>query len=186
MISVRRHLTKNRPGLPQKSSETLSTSLLVKRERSPRTPLRTREGDPRIPLRKLLMASWRLCCGNWWDTSRIVVVTFLPTVCKQHSCLGLAILTQVLVVTFGLWVSLRHSIFTTGSLSFWLAVASQETTALSVLFSFQSFLRLFPRDALHRFTGHSGHWPFAGDSEASGCQPMPLRVGTPEWAYSLF
>ena len=69
---------------------------------------------------------------------------------------------------------------------FWLADAAKETTALSVLFSFQYFLRLFPRDALHRFTALSGHWPFAGDSEASGCQPMPLRVGTPEWADSLF
>ena len=49
------------------------------------------------------------------------------------------------------------------------------TTALSVLFSFQYFLRLFPRDAIHRFTALSGYWPFAGDSEASDWQPMALR-----------
>ena len=45
----------------------------------------------------------------------------------------------------------------------------KETTALSILFSFQCSLRLFPRDALLRFSALSGHWPFAGDSEASGC-----------------
>ena len=38
MISVRRHLTKNRPGLPQKTSETPSTSLLVKRRKGPKDP----------------------------------------------------------------------------------------------------------------------------------------------------
>ena len=69
---------------------------------------------------------------------------------------------------------------------FWLADAAKVTTALSVLFSFQYFLRLFPRDALHRFTALSGYWPFAGDSEASDWQPMALRDGTPEWADSLF
>ena len=53
----------------------------------------------------------------------------------------------------------------------------------TVLFS---VLCAFPRDALHRFTALSGHWPFAGDSEASDCQPMPLRDGTPEWTDSLF
>ena len=88
------------------------------------------------------------------------------------------------LLAFGLWVSLRHTIFTTGSMPFWLADASKETTALSVLFSFQYFLCL--HDAFHRFTALSGHWLFAGDSEASGCQPMPLRDGTREWAYSLF
>ena len=82
---------------------------------------------------------------------------------------------------FGLWVSLRHPIFTTGSMPFWLA--DDETTALSVLFSFQYLLRFFPRDAFLRFTALSstGRVP-----EASGCQPMPLRVGTPEWACSFF
>ena len=59
------------------------------------------------------------------------------------------------------------------------------TTALSVLFSFQYLLRLFPRDALLRFTALSGLWPFAGDSEASDWQPMALRNGTLEWADSL-
>ena len=44
MISVRRHLSKNRPCLPQKSSETPSTALLVKKERGHK--------DPRTPLRK--------------------------------------------------------------------------------------------------------------------------------------
>ena len=67
---------------------------------------------------------------------------------------------------------------------FWHADVAQETTARSVLFSFQYFL--CPRDAFHRFTALSGYWPFAGDSEASGCQAMPLRGGTLEWAHSLF
>ena len=57
----------------------------------------------------------------------------------------------------------------------WSADAEKETTAHSVLFSFQYLLRLFPRDALHRFTALSGHWPFAGDSEASDWQPMALK-----------
>ena len=68
---------------------------------------------------------------------------------------------------FGLWVSLRHSIFTAGSMPPWLADAEKETTALSVLFSFQYLLPHFPRDALQRYTALSGHWPFAADSEAS-------------------
>ena len=38
MISVRRHLTKKRPGLPQKSSETPSTSLLIKKEKGAQGP----------------------------------------------------------------------------------------------------------------------------------------------------
>ena len=50
---------------------------------------------------------------------------------------------------------------------FWLADAEKVTRALFVLFSFQYFSRLFPRDALHRFTTLSGCWPFAGDSEVS-------------------
>ena len=90
MISVRRHLTKNRPGLPQKSSETPSTALLVKVEaQGPRCA--QGKGTQRTPLRKHCMASWRLfrllqgCCGNCWYTSRIVVVTVLPTVGKQSS-----------------------------------------------------------------------------------------------------
>ena len=44
------------------------------------------------------------------------------------------------LLAFGLWVSLRHPIFTTGSMSSWLADAAKETTALSVLFSFQHFV----------------------------------------------
>ena len=36
VFSVRRHLTKNRPGLPQKSSETPSTVVVVKRGRGPK------------------------------------------------------------------------------------------------------------------------------------------------------
>ena len=58
---------------------------------------------------------------------------------------------------------------------FWLAVASKERTALSVLFSLQYFI--FPFDAFRRFTELSGHWPFAGDSEASSLQPMALGMG---------
>ena len=69
---------------------------------------------------------------------------------------------------------------------FWLADAEKVTTALSVLFSFQHLLRLFPRDAFHRFTALSIYWPFAGDSEASDWQRMALGDGTPEWADRLF
>ena len=69
---------------------------------------------------------------------------------------------------------------------FWLADAEKVTTALSVLFSFQYFLSLCPRDALHRFTALSGYWPFAGDSEASDWPPMALGDGTSDWADSLF
>ena len=61
MISVRRHLSRNRPGLPQKLLETPSTVLFVKR-----------------------------------------------------------------VGALGLWVLLRHPIFTTGSMSFWLADTAKE------------------------------------------------------------
>ena len=43
MISVRRHLTKNRPGLPQKSSENLSTE----NWRGPKDPSSPRGGGPR-------------------------------------------------------------------------------------------------------------------------------------------
>ena len=69
---------------------------------------------------------------------------------------------------------------------FCLTDAEKVTTALSVLFSFQYLLRPFPRDALHRFTALSGHWPFARDSEASDWQPMALRDGITEWAYTFF
>ena len=113
------------------------------------------------------------------------MVTVLPTDGKQQSRLGLAFLThEAHVVTPS--GCLRHPIFTTGSTPFWLAEAEKVTTALSVLFSFQYFLRLCPRDALHRFTALSSYWPFAGDSEASDWQPVALGVGTPEWADSLF
>ena len=130
------------------------------------------------------MASWRQCPSakllrQLQYTGRIVV---FAAVFPSRSCdFGSESRRLQPLLAFGLWVSLRHPIFTTGSMPFWLADVSKETTALSVLFSFQYFLRLFPR-----FTALSGHWPFAGDSEASYCQPMPLRVGTPEWAYSLF
>ena len=90
------------------------------------------------------------------------------------------------LLAFGLWASLRHPILTTGSVPRWRADAEKETTALSVLLSLQYLLRLFPRDALLRFTALSGHWPFAGDSEASGCQPISLGDGTPEWATVYF
>ena len=119
---------------------------------------------------------------------RIVVFAGLPTaVFPSRSCdFGSETRRLQPLLAFELWVSLRHPIFTTGSMPFWLADAAKETTALSVLFSLQYLLRLFPRDALHRFTALFGHWPFAGDSEASDWQPMPLRDGTPEWADRLF
>ena len=68
----------------------------------------------------------------------------------------------------------------------WRADAEKETTAHSVLSSFQYLLRPFPSDAFHRFTALSGYWPFAGDSEASDWQPMALGDGTPDCADSLF
>ena len=52
MISVRRHLTKNRPGLPQKSSENLSKE----KETGPQKTTvfcRERRGDPRTPAPKV-------------------------------------------------------------------------------------------------------------------------------------
>ena len=126
---------------------------------------------------KVVAATAGARAGSSW-------LRFLPTDGKQQSRLGTG--RFQLPHAFGLWASLRHPIFTTGSMPFWLADAEKVITALSVLFSFQYLLRLFPRDALHRFTAHSGHWPFAGDSEASDWQPMALGDGTPEWADSLF
>ena len=49
MISVRRHLTKNRPGLPQKASETTCTTLLVKRRRGPKDPTARKGRGPKDP-----------------------------------------------------------------------------------------------------------------------------------------
>ena len=54
MISVRRHLTKNWPGLPQKSSETPSTALLVKRERGPKDPAAHKGRGPKDPAAQTL------------------------------------------------------------------------------------------------------------------------------------
>ena len=104
------------------------------------------------------------CCGNCLYTSRIVVVTFLPTDGKQQSRLGLVTFTQEASIPASSCLRAvgvpASPIFTTGSMPFWLADAEKVTRALSVLFSLQYFLRLFPRDALHRFTA-------LGDSEAS-------------------
>ena len=86
---------------------------------------------------------------------------------------------------FGLWVSLRHPIFTTGSMPFWLADAAIVTTALSVLFSFQYFLRLCPRDALHRFTALSGHWPFPKRSKERGGRSQRLQGQSPKTSQRL-
>ena len=73
------------------------------------------------------------------------MVTVLPQDGKQSSCLGLAFLTQVHVVTLsGCGCHCATPFCTTGSMP-----ADEETTALSLLFSFQYLLRLFPRDALH-------------------------------------
>ena len=54
MISVRRHLTKNRPRLPQKSSETPSTALLVRRERGPKDPVAHKGRGPKDPATQTL------------------------------------------------------------------------------------------------------------------------------------
>ena len=100
----------------------------------------------------------------------------LPTVGKQLSRLGPATLTQIHVVTpSGCGRHCATPFFTTVSMPCWRADAEKETTAHSVLFPLQYLLRRFPRDALHRFTALSKHWPFAGD-----------REGTPEWADSFF
>ena len=54
VVSVRRHLTKNRPGLPQKSSEIPSISLLVKRERGPKDPAAHKGRGPKDPAAQTL------------------------------------------------------------------------------------------------------------------------------------
>ena len=191
VISVHHHLTKNLPGLPQKSSETPSTALLEKKGEGPKDAAAHKGRGPKDPAAQtlngvvaLFQAPTRLLrqllvheqdrCGHGSSPSRQAAIPlrsrdFDPGT-RRHA--------------FGLWASLRHPIFTTGSMPFWLADAEKETTALSVLFSFRYLLRLFPRNALH--TALSGHWPFAGDSEAPDWQPMALRIGTPEWADSLF
>ena len=99
----------------------------------------------------------------------------IPTDDKQQSRLGFVTLTQDASIPAS---SRLRSVRA--------ADAEKVTTALSVLFSFQYLWRLFPRDALHRFTALSNHWPFAGDSEAPDWHPMALKDGTPEWAFSLF
>ena len=154
MISVRRHLTKNRPGLPQKSSETPSTGLLDTAEWTQGPHLRTRERGPKDPAAQTLngvVAPFRAPSrllrqllvheqdrrGHGSSHSRQAAIPsrsrdFDPETRRLQ-----------LRHAFGLWVSLRHPIFTTGSMPFWLADAAKETTALSVLFSFHYFLRLF-------------------------------------------
>ena len=126
VISVRRHLTKNWPGLPQKSSETPSTALLVKRERGPKDPTaQTLNGvvapfqAPTRLLRQLLLHE-QYRRGHVSSHSRQAASPsrsrdFDPGT-RRHA--------------FGLRVLLRHSIFTTGSMPFWLADAEKVTTAL--------------------------------------------------------
>ena len=46
---MRNHLSKNRPGLPQKSSETQCTTLLVNRRRGPNDPTAHRGRGPKDP-----------------------------------------------------------------------------------------------------------------------------------------
>ena len=191
MISVRRHLSKNRPGLPQKSSETPSTSLLVRGE-SPQGPSFSQGKVAQGPHR----ANSERRRGAFSGSCKLLQQLFVHEQDRRchvssHS-LQAAFPARSCVLdpgtrrhAFGLRVSLRHPIFTTVPKPFMLADGAKETTALFVLFSFQYFLRLCPHDALHRFTALSGHWPFAGDSEVCGCQPMPLGDGTREWAYSL-
>ena len=183
MISVRRHLTKNRPGLPQKSSETPSTALLVKGGGGPKTPgTRFANSEWR---RGALSGSYKVVAETA-GTREIVVVTFLHTVGKQQSRLGLAFFTQVHVVTpsgCGCHCAtpfLRRVRCRSGS-----HTLQKRQRLFQYCSLFSTFLRLCPRDALHRFTALSGHWPFAGDSEVSDWQPMALRVGTPEWAHTL-
>ena len=118
MISVWRHLTKNPPGLPQKSSETPSTSLLVKRGRGPKDPAsQTLNGvvapfqAPTKLLRQLLVQKQDRRCHGSSPRRQAAILSrsrvFDPGT-RRHA--------------FGLWVSLRHPIFKTGSMPCWLAV----------------------------------------------------------------
>ena len=183
---MRRHLSKNWPGLPHKSLENSCNEgertqgphlvLLVRRERGPKYTAAHKLNGVVASVAFYEVVAATTVHGQ----DRGPTAVFPSRSCDSGSE------TRRLqpLLAFVLCVALRHPIFATGSMPFWLADTSKETTVLSVLFSFQYFL--CPCDAFHRFTALSGHWPFAGDSEASGCQPMPLRVGTPEWAYSLF
>ena len=71
------------------------------------------------------MASWRLfrllqsCCGNCWYTSRIVVVTFLPSRQAAIPSRSRDFDPDTRRHAFRLCASLRHSIFTTGSMPCW-------------------------------------------------------------------
>ena len=102
------------------------------------------------------------------------MVTVLPTVGKQHSCLGLAILTQVLVVTpsrCGCRCAtpfLRRVLCRSGS--------QTKKQRLFLYCSLFSTCRVFFLET-YFFGSLSGHWPFAGDSEVSDWQPMALRNG---------
>ena len=130
----------------------------------------------------------RSCCGNYSTRAGSSCSRFFP---QQSFRLGLATLAQRLV---------DYSLFSPSGCGCHCATpflrrvqcrsGSQTLQERQRLFPycslFSTFLRLCPHDALHHFTALSGHWPFARDSEVSDCQPMPLRVGTREWAYLLF
>ena len=89
MTSVRRRLTKNRPGLPEKSSEIPSTSLLVKRERRPKDPAAHKLNGAVASVAFSEVVAATACTRAGSSLSR-----FLPTDGKQQSRLGLVTLTQ--------------------------------------------------------------------------------------------
>ena len=164
---------------PARPASEVVRDLLQRRGGAARTPsCSAREKGEGTQVPRCSKTQWRRgvcsllrsCCGNFSTRAGSSCSLFF----LQHPFrLGLATLAQRLVYCslFSASGCGCHcaTMFTTGSMPFWLADASKETTALSVLFSLQYLLRLFPRDALLRFTALFGHWPFAGDSEASGC-----------------
>ena len=174
MISMRRHLSKNRPGLPQISLE---------------NPCNEGEGTQYPAAQKL---------NGVVAPVAFYEVVAATTVHGQDRCVRGSSHSSLSVSVLRLW--LRDSSIT----------ASSRLRAVGVtapLHFYDGFDAVLPRrrsnrdngsfstvlfsvfslcDALLRFTALSGHWPFAGDSGASGCQPMPLRDASPEWAYSLF
>ena len=168
---MRRLLSKNRPGFPQKSSENSCN-----------------EGE----------GNQVLLCSTL--NGVVAPVAFYEVVAattvhgqdrgvrgSSHSSLSVSVLRHC---------SETHRLFSPSGCGCHFATPFlQRVRCRSGSQSLQKRQRLFPYCSLfctffvpstHFIASLSGHWPFAGDSEASGCQPMPLRVGTPEWAYSLF
>ena len=181
-----------KPALP--ASEVVR-ELLQRRRGHPRTPscsAREKREGTQVPRcsqtqwRRCARRLLRSCCGNYSTRTGSSCSRIFP----QHSFrLGLATLAQRLV---------DYSLFSPSGCGCHCATPflrrvrcrCGSQTKKQWLFPYCSLssvlLRPIPRDAFHRFTALSGHWPFAGDIEASDCQPMPLRVGIPESAYSIF